>query len=643
MSQPRVILAAMSMGPNLGGGRGMMSGAGLVRRGADPDTDKKLPKGIVARVWRDVARPYRAKLAQLVLAITVASILLVLPARLIEPIVNALSNQGPDASSVVVRYGIALIVVAFAAAGASLWQRWLSSWIGEELIFDLRARLYDHVQRMPLAFFTRTQTGALISRLNNDVIGAQRALTGTFGTLAANVVQVVAAVGFMFAIDWRLTLLTLSVLPVFVWLAKNVGRKLQALTRESMQVNADMNTVMTERFNVAGAQLVKLFGRPEEERENFADSAKRVADIGVRSALVGRMFFVTLSLVGALGTAVVYLVGGRFVLSGQLAAGGVVAFAALVTQAYQPLAALANAPVEVLTALVSFDRVFEILDLQHPIADKPDAVDLVDPKGEIVFDNVTFAYPTAAESSLASLEKGWAELLDTRPGPVVLRGISFVAEPGQTIALVGPSGAGKSTITSLVARLYDVSSGAVRLDGHDIRDLTMSSLTAAIGVVSQDPHLFHDTVRANLRYVKPGATDAEIVAACRAAQIHTAITSLRDGYDTIVGERGYRMSGGEKQRLSIARVLLKDPAVIILDEATAHLDSENEVLVQDALATALAGRTSLVIAHRLSTIVAADMILVVQDGRIVQRGTQEELIRAEGMYAELSRTQFSRI
>jgi ATP-binding cassette subfamily B protein len=620
----------------------MMPGSGLVRRGADTDADKKLPKGIVSRVWRDVARPYRAKLAQLVLAITVASVLLVLPARLIEPIVNALSSRGPDASSIVLRYGLALIAVAFAAAGASLWQRWLSSWIGEELIYDLRARLYDHVQRMPLAFFTRTQTGALISRLNNDVIGAQRALTGTFGTQAANVVQVVAAVGFMFAIDWRLTLLTLSVLPAFVALAKNVGRKLQKLTRESMQLNADMNTVMTERFNVAGAQLVKLFGRPTEERENFADSAKQVADIGVRSALVGRMFFVTLSLVGALGTAVVYLVGGRFVLAGQLEAGGVVAFAALVTQAYQPLAALANAPVEVLTALVSFDRVFEILDLRHPIADRHDAVELTQPTGEIVFDDVTFAYPTAAESSLASLEKGWAELLDTRPGPVVLRGISFVAEPGQTIALVGPSGAGKSTITSLVPRLYDVSSGAIRLDGHDIRDLTMASLSAAIGVVSQDPHLFHDTVRANLRYVKPDATDEDVVAACRAAQIHTVIDSLRDGYDTIVGERGYRLSGGEKQRLSIARVLLKNPAVIILDEATAHLDSENEVLVQAALATALAGRTSLVIAHRLSTIVNADMILVVQGGRIVQRGTHEQLIRAEGTYAELSRTQFSR-
>src|SRR5688500_1084540 len=398
-----------------------------------------------------------------------------MPAMQIETDVYAQSDVTPQYSAIVLRASLALIVLAFAAAGASLWQRWLSAWIGEELIYDLRARLYDHVQRMPLAFFTRTQTGALISRLNNDVIGAQRALTGTFCTLAANVVQVVAAVGFMLAIDLRLTLLTLSVLPLFVWLAKGVGRKLQVLTRQSMQLNADMNTVMTERFNVAGAQLVKLFGRPEEERAAFADSAKRVADIGVRSAIVGRLFFVTLSLVGALGTATVYLVGGRLALSGSLDAGAVVAFAVLVTQAYQPLAALANAPVEVLTALVSFDRVFEILDLRHPIADKPDAVELVAPKGEVIFDNVTFAYPTPAESSLASLEKGWAELLDSRPGPIVLRGISFTAKPGQTVALVGPSGAGKSTITSLVPRLYDVSAGEIRVDGHDIRDLTLAS------------------------------------------------------------------------------------------------------------------------------------------------------------------------
>jgi ATP-binding cassette, subfamily B, bacterial len=635
------------MGPSLGGGRPMLPGTGLVRRGQDPASAQRLPKGLVRRVWCDVARPYSGKLAQLLTAISIASALSVLPAWLIKPIVDALTRQPPDAAAIVTRYGVALFVVAVVTAAFSLWQRYVSSWVGEMLIYDLRQRLYDHVQRMPLAFFTRTQTGALISRLNNDVIGAQRALTGTFGTLAANVVQVVVAVGAMVVIDWRLTVMTLAVLPLFVWLAKGVGRKLQDLTRQSMQLNADMNTVMTERFNVSGALLVKLFGRPQEEADNFGDSARRVADIGVRSAVVGRLFFVTLSLVGALGTAAVYLVGGRLALSGSLSPGDVVAFAALVTQAYQPLAALTNAPVEVLTALVSFDRVFEILDLRHPIADKAGAIDLAAarggaPDGEIVFDDVHFAYPAPADSSLASLEKGWTGVLDSEPGPEILHGVSFVAEPGQTIALVGPSGAGKSTITSLVTRLYDVSSGAVRIDGLDVRDVSLASLSAAIGVVSQDPHLFHDTIRANLRFARPDATDAEIVRACQAAQIHDVIADVPDGYDTIVGERGYRMSGGEKQRLAIARVLLKDPAVIILDEATAHLDSESEALVQEALATALERRTSLVIAHRLSTIVAADQILVIQGGRIVQRGTHEELVRAEGLYAELYRTQFSR-
>ncbi len=637
---------AVSMGPNLGGGRGMRPGTGLVRRGIDPEVKQKLPKGLVARVWRNFARPYRGKLVQLLLAISAASALVVVPALLIRPIVNAISARPPDAGRTVTVYALGLFAVAIATAGFSLWQRYLSSWVGEMLIFDLRRRLYDHVQRMPLAFFTRTQTGALISRLNNDVIGAQRALTGTFGTLTANVVQVVVAVGAMFTIEWRLTLLTLSVLPLFVVLAKGVGRRLQDLTRESMRLNADMNTVMTERFNVAGALIVKLFGRPQEETANFGDSARRVADVGIHSAVVGRLFFVILSLVGALGTAAVYLIGGRLALSGAMDPGAVVAFAALVTQAYQPLSALTNAPVEVLTALVSFDRVFEILDLRHPIADREDAVELPatdSGKGaEIVFDTVSFAYPSAADSSLASLERGWAQVLDATPGAVVLREVSFVAEPGQTVALVGPSGAGKSTITNLVTRLYDVSDGAVRINGRDVRDVTLASLSAAVGVVSQDPHLFHESIRENLRYARPEATDADVVAACQAAQIHETIAALPDGYDTLVGERGYRLSGGEKQRLAIARVLLKDPAVVILDEATAHLDSESEVLVQAALRIALRGRTSLVIAHRLSTILGADQILVVQNGRIVGRGTHAELAGADGLYAELYRTQFSR-
>ncbi len=629
----------MGMGPSMGGGRGMVPGRSAVHGGIDPDK-ARLPKGLVRRVWREVAGPYRGQLVLLLFTITMSSALVVLPARLIQPIVDAISDGGSGAADTVTRFALLLVGIAVIGAGFSLWQRYLSARIGELLIYDLRRMLYDHVQRMPLAFFTRTRTGALISRLNNDVIGAQRALTGTFGTLAANVVQVVVAVGAMLAIEWRLTLLSLAVLPVFVLLAKQVGRRLQLLTRESMQLNADMNNVMTERFNVAGAQLVKLFGRADDEQATFGERARHVADIGIRSAIVGRVFFVLLGFVGALGTALVYLIGGRLALDGQLSPGDVVSFAALLGQAYQPLAALSNAPVEVLTALVSFDRVFEILDLRHPIADREGARTLTEPRGEVTFSGVSFAYPSAADSSLASLEQGWTAVLDATPGEEVLHEVSFAAAPGQTVALVGPSGAGKTTILNLVPRLYEVTSGAVRIDGLDVRDLTLSSVGAAVGVVSQDPHLFHDSIRANLRYARAAATDAEVEAACRAAQIHDVIAQLPDGYETVVGERGYRLSGGEKQRLAIARVLLKNPAIVVLDEATAHLDSESEAAVQLALRTALAGRTSLVIAHRLSTIVEADLILVIADGRIVQQGTHAELVGAEGIYADLARTQF---
>ncbi len=622
------------------GGHGMMPQLGLVRRGATMPTDR-LPRGLVRRVWAEFARPYRRRLWLLLLTIGVGAALTPVPALIVKHIVDALSQRHPDAAQIVNVATLGLVAVAAVTALVQLWERYLSAWIGEQLILDLRRSVFDHVQRMPLAFFTRTQTGALISRLNNDVIGAQRALTGTFGTLAQNGIRVVVVVGAMFALSATLTLLVLSVLPVFVVLAKGVGRRLQALTRESMQLNADMSTVMTERFNVAGALLVKLFGRPAEENHGFAERAQRVADVGISSAVVGRLFFTLLALMGSVGIAVVYWVGSRLVLGGGLSTGDVVAFGLLVTQAYAPLSALTNAPVEVLTALVSFDRVFEILDLPHPISDAEGAVGLERPRGEVVFDGVSFAYPSAADSSLVSLERGLSEVLDARPGETVLRDVSFVAAAGQTVALVGPSGAGKSTICSLVPRLYDVSGGAVRVDGHDVRDLTLSSLTGAVGVVSQDPHLFHDTIRANLRYARPDAADAEVESACRAARIHEVIAALPDGYDTVVGERGYRLSGGEKQRLAIARVLLKDPAVIVLDEATAHLDSENEVAVQRALAAALAGRTSLVIAHRLSTIARADQILVVAGGRIVQRGTHAELARSPGLYAQLYRTQFA--
>jgi ATP-binding cassette subfamily B protein len=620
----------------------MRPGTALVRRGQDLPPGGKLPKGLVARVWREFAGPYRARLLLLILVISVTSALNVVPARLSEPIVNLLTDpQAPDASSRLALLVGLLVAVALGASALSLVQRWLSSWIGERLIYDLRRATFDHIQRMPLAFFTRTQTGALISRLNNDVVGAQRALTGTFGTLTANVVQAVVAIWFMLLISWWVTLLALLILPIFVLLARSVGTRLQELTRQSMARNADMNTIMTERLNVAGALLVKLFGDPVRETEEFSGAAREVADIGVRSALIGRVFFALLALVGSLGTALVYGLGGRAVIEGTISVGEVVAFAALITQAYAPLAALTNAPVEVLTALVSFERVFEILDLEPPIRDREGAVDLVDARGDVAFEAVTFAYPSAADSSLASLEGGFGDVLDGEPGPPVLRDVSFSAPAGSTVALVGPSGAGKSTMLALVPRLYDVTRGAVRIDGHDVRDLTLDSVHRAVGVVPQDPHLFHDSVRANLVYARPAATQEQIEAACRAAQIHHVIAALPEGYDTVVGERGYRLSGGEKQRLAIARVLLKDPAIVVLDEATAHLDSESEALVQRAFATALAGRTSMVIAHRLSTIVDADQILVVDGGRVVQRGTHADLVRAEGLYADLYRTQYA--
>ena len=627
--------------PMLSGGRPMMPGTRNVRRGLDGNREVGLRSGLIGRVWSSFAKPYRGKLILLIGLISVASTLTVAPPWLVGRIVDTLSEPPEGAMGRVTLLALGLVGVAVVTSLLSIAQRYYSAWIGEQLIHDLRRSLFDHVQRMPLAFFTRTQTGALISRLNNDVVGAQSALTGTFGTLAANLVQVIATVALMLALSWQLTLITLSVLPFFVLAAKGVGRKLQGLTRESMELNADMNTFMTERFNVAGAMIVKLFGRPTEETDVFGGAARRVADIGVRTAVIGRLFFVILGLMGALGTAAVYLIGGRLALEGSFNPGDVVAFGLLVQQAYQPLAALSNAPVEVLTALVSFDRVFEILDIAHPIADAEDAVELTEPRGRVTFEDVTFSYPTANESSVSSLDS-WIDVMDTRPGETVLDGVSFVAEPGQTVALVGPSGAGKSTILSLVSRLYDVGEGRVTIDGHDVREVTLGSLSASIGVVSQDPHMFHDTVGANLRFAKPTATDAEIRAACEAAQIHDVIAALPDGYDTVVGDRGYRLSGGEKQRLAIARVLLKDPAIIVLDEATSHLDSENEERIQQALAVALRERTSLVIAHRLSTIVDADQILVIAGGRVVQRGTHTELVSAEGLYADLYRTQFAK-
>jgi ATP-binding cassette subfamily B protein len=525
-----------------------------------------------------------------------------------------------------------LVLAALIDALLAIVQRWYSSTIGEGLIYDLRVALFDKVQRMPIAFFTRTQTGALISRLNNDVIGAQTAVTSTLGSVVSNVVVLITTLGAMLALEWRLTLLSLVVLPLFILPAKRVGLKLGVIARRQMELNAEMNTQMSERFNVSGAMLVKLFGRKEREVANFSTRAAGVRDTGIRSAIYGRVFFVALGLVGALGAAAIYGVGAHQVVSGDISAGTLVAMAAFVQRIYQPLTGLTNARIEVITAFVSFDRVFEVLDAPVSIFDKPGAYDLVEPRGEIVFDNVTFRYPPGASVSIASLEAAGV-MQGADPDVDVLQNVSFTVPAGKTVALVGASGSGKTTTAMLTARLYDVTSGAVRIDGHDVRDLTGDSLHDAIGVVSQDPHLFHESIESNLRYAQPNATDAELVIACQAARIHEAIASLPDGYSTVVGERGYRLSGGEKQRLAIARLLLRNPAVMILDEATSHLDNENEALVQEALESALFDRTALVIAHRLSTIRDADLIVVLDQGRVVEQGTHAELIDKDGFYA----------
>ena len=604
--------------------------------GADPTElgDARLSRGVLLRVW-EFARPYRFMLGGFLATIVVAALLALAPPLLFRRIIDdALAGPG-DRGLLHVLAALVVLVAVFEAV-LSLAERWWSSRIGEGVIFDLRVALFDHVQRMPIAFFTRTQTGALTSRLNNDVIGAQRALTGTLGSVVSNVVVLVTTLAAMMFLEWRLTMLSLVLLPLFIVPAKRVGRRLQAITREQMDLNAAMNTTMTERFNVAGALLVKLFGIPTAETASFARRADGVRAAGVRAAVYGRTFFVALTLVGAVGAAAVYWVGGQLAISGAISVGTLVALAAYVTRIYGPLTALTNARVDLMAAFVSFERVFEVLDAPNPIIDRPGAIDLVEPRGRIDFDDVWFRYPGAAAVTIPSLE------VESEGGGAasepVLRGISATIEPGQLVALVGPSGAGKTTLANLVPRLYDVTSGAVRIDEHDVRDLTQQSLRAAIGIVTQDPHLFHETIAANLRYARPEATDDELVAACRAAQIHDLVAGLPDGYGTVVGERGYRLSGGEKQRIAIARMLLKDPSIVVLDEATSHLDSENEALVQQALSAALAGRTSLVIAHRLSTITAADQILVIDAGRIVERGTHDRLLAAGGLYADLYRT-----
>ena len=536
---------------------------------------------------------------------------------------------------------LALLVggLAIFDAGLTLFGRWYSSRIGEGLIYDLRVKVFTHVQRQPIAFFVRTQTGALISRLNSDVIGAQQAFTSTLSGLVSNVVSLILVAATMFYLSWQITLAALILVPIFLLPTKWVGRKLQRMTRSTMQLNAEMSSTMTERFNVSGALLVALFGRPRVESEYFAAKARRVADNGIQIALFNRLFFTSLTLIASVATAMVYGIGGHLSINGSLSLGTLLALTTLLTRLYGPLTALSSVRVDVMTALVSFERVFEVLDLQPSIQDEPGATPIRKAPPRIAFQDVHFGYPAAADVSLASLEA--VAKPETYTGGEILKGISFDVGPGEMVALVGPSGAGKTTITSLLPRLYDVTGGSIEVDGRDLRSITLESLRELVGVVTQDAHLFHDSIEANLRYAQPNATEEEIVDACKGAQIWELIQSLPDGLDTVVGDRGHRLSGGEKQRLAIARLLLKDPGVVILDEATAHLDSENEAAVQQALGSALSGRTSIVIAHRLSTIREAHQILVIDNGEIVASGTHDSLMKDPGLYRELYELQFS--
>jgi ATP-binding cassette, subfamily B, bacterial len=605
----------------------------------DPEVlAKRIDRSLVRRVLR-LARPYRAQLVGFLMTAVAASVATVIPPLLFRSLLDtAVPNKD---RGLVTWLALAAVGLALANALMSLWQRWFSARIGEGLIYDMRAALFDHVQRMPVSFFTRAQTGALMSRMNNDVIGAQQAITNTMGTVVSNVIGLSVTLAVMLGLEWRLTILTLVVLPAFIIPARYIGRRLVGITREGMYLNASMNNTVAERFNVAGALVVKLFGKQSRDLDQFTSRASRVRDIGVTTAMYQRVLFVSLGLVASVGTAIVYYIGGNLVISGALSIGTVAAFAVYVSQIYTPLTQLTNARVDVLTTLVSFERVFEVLDFPPLVADRPGAVDLVAPKGRVELDRVWFRHPPAAVTSIPSLEEG-VVAPEEEESTWILRDVSLSIEPGELVALVGPSGAGKTTTALLVPRIADVSEGRVLVDGHDVRDLTLDSLHDAVGFVMQDPHLFHDTISNNLRYARPDATDDQLVAACKAARINDLIMSLPEGYGTIVGERGYRMSGGEKQRLAIARMLLKDPAIVILDEATSHLDSESELAIQRALADALQGRTALVIAHRLSTIVNADRILVMDEGRIIEQGRHEELLRHRGLYADLYRTQLDR-
>jgi ATP-binding cassette subfamily B protein len=620
----------------MGGGRGGGWGGMRSMRQDRAVLQHRVKKG-TARRMLTFAVPYKK-----ILAIFVPVVILDAVIAAINPLIlRSLIDNGILKKDEHLVIALALVVGALALfdAGLALTERRISAYIGEYLIYDMRAKVFRHVQRMPLAFFSRTQTGALVSRLNNDVIGAQQAFTDLLSNVVGNLVTVLIVVGVMFFLSWQITLAALVLVPLFLLPARFVGQRIGSLTKEGYDLNTEMNMVMQERFQVGGAMLVKLMGRPEAEAQSFEAKAGRVRDIGISQATYARVFFVALSLTASLATAIVYGVGGVAAVHGALAVGTVVALTSYLTRLYQPLTQLSNLNLDVMTALVSFERLFEVLDIVPMIDEAPDAVAISRGNASIEFDHVNFTYPSAREVSLASLES--VAVLESGARSEVLHDVSFSVEPGQMVALVGPSGAGKTTISSLVPRLYDVTGGSVRISGIDVRQATAASLRDTVGVVTQDPHLFHDTLRANLIYARPEAKEAEIIAALDQAQIGHIVADLPDGLDTVIGERGYRLSGGEKQRVALARLLLKAPDIVVLDEATAHLDSESEAAVQRALRQTLSGRTSLVIAHRLSTVREADELLVIDDGRIVERGTHSSLLAQNGLYAELYHTQFA--
>ena len=598
---------------------------------ADPSVkQQKLKPGTVKRIFT-FAKPYRLSIWIFLFTVVIDAALIVATPLLLRQLID--EGVIPQDGALVTRLAIYVGLLAVADAAMSMLGRYFSSRIGEGLIYDLRSLVFGHVQRQSIAFFTRTQTGALISRINSDVMGAQQAFTATLSGLVSNVVSLVLVGVTMMILSWQITIFSLLLLPAFLIPTKWVGRKLQELTRDSFNTNAEMSSTMTERFNVSGAMLVALYGEPSREREYFRSRARKVADIGIKMAMLNRLFFIALTSVAAIATAFAYGIGGHLAINGGVTVGTLLAITALLARLYGPLTALSNVRIDVMTSLVSFERVFEVLDLEPMVKNRENAIELKPTHPKIEFKDVSFSYPRAEEISLASLES--AAKPETIQSGEVLRGLSFTAAPGTLTALVGPSGAGKTTISALLPRLYDVTTGAIEIDGHDIRDLTLESLRGAIGVVMQDAHLFHETISENLRYAKDDATEDEMRVACESAQIWELIKSLPNGLDTMVGERGHRLSGGEKQRLAIARLLLKSPSVVILDEATAHLDSENEALVQAALQSALKGRTSIVIAHRLSTVRDADQILVLEKGQIVERGKHDELVARGGLYADL--------